>query len=214
MARYPIVYIEACESYQKQSWRNRCRILTASGPQDLSFPIVHAPALHCAEAPLELGQPAAPLGLGQSALLHRAEGRLITNIQIEYTTPWVAKTKKALQSAYDSSPFFEYYGPDIFAILDSKPSTLWELNTQIINYLCAKFQIDSKILPTSDYAPTAPEDYRELIHPKRPNNILSQLGLERPYWQVFKQKFGFVGGLSALDLLFCQGPDAPCYLHI
>ena len=39
LAKYSSVYVEACENYQKQSWRNRCRIYTENGPQDLNFPV-------------------------------------------------------------------------------------------------------------------------------------------------------------------------------
>ena len=41
-----VVYIEACENYQKQSYRNRCRFYAADGVQALSFPIVHEGGTH------------------------------------------------------------------------------------------------------------------------------------------------------------------------
>ena len=31
LAKYSSVYVEACENYQKQSYRNRCRIYAADG---------------------------------------------------------------------------------------------------------------------------------------------------------------------------------------
>ena len=201
LAKYSVVYIEACESYQKQSWRNRCRILSSNGPLDLSLPVIHA------SPPKTAGLPSS----GVPSSDHPSD-RLITNIKIEYTTPWVPKMQKAIDSAYDSSPFFEFYRDGLYSILDSKPETLWELNMQIINWLCSKIGITPEIKPTSDFAPEAEEDYRELIHPKRSNEIMKQLGLERPYWQVFGQKFGFVSGLSVLDLLFCQGPESILWL--
>ena len=42
---------------------------------------------------------------------------------------------------------------------------------------------------------------------------MRELGLERPYWQVFREKFGFVPGLSIMDLLFNEGPEAICWLR-
>jgi hypothetical protein len=56
------------------------------------------------------------------------------------------------------------------------------------------------------------EDLREIIHPKRPNAILSDLELEKPYFQVFSQKHGFLSDLSVMDLLFNEGPDSILYL--
>ena len=55
-------------------------------------------------------------------------------------------------------------------------------------------------------------DYRELIHPKRPDKILKDLNLEKPYFQVFARKYGFVPNLSIMDLLFNEGPDSISYL--
>ncbi len=55
-------------------------------------------------------------------------------------------------------------------------------------------------------------DYREILHPKRPDTVLKDLGLEKPYYQVFAQKYGFIPNLSIMDLLFNEGPDSILYL--
>ena len=54
---------------------------------------------------------------------------------------------------------------------------------------------------------------REAIHPKRPDTILSDLGIEKPYFQVFSRKYGFKSNLSAMDLLFNEGPASIDYLR-
>lgn len=185
LAKYSVVYMEACENYQKQSWRNRCRILTANGPESLNVPVVH-----------ENGTFSLP----------------IKEIRVEYTTPWVLRTERAIESAYSSSPFFIYYKDALFSILDSHPATLWELNRRIIDFFCSKIGISPDFRETTDYSP-AEEDYREVIHPKRENTVMRDLGMERPYWQVFKDKFGFVPGLSIMDLLFNEGPESLCWLR-
>ena len=56
------------------------------------------------------------------------------------------------------------------------------------------------------------EDMRESIHPKRPDTVLEDLGLARPYFQVFSTRGGFIPGLSIMDLLFNEGPDSILYL--
>ena len=56
------------------------------------------------------------------------------------------------------------------------------------------------------------EDLRDVIHPKRSNTILKDLALEKPYFQVFARKYGFVPNLSIMDLVFNEGPDAILYL--
>lgn len=179
------VMIEACENYQKQSWRNRARIMTANGPETISFPVVHSTDM------------------------------AITKVMVDYSTPWVVRTQRAISSAYESSPFFEYYKDGIFSILESRPDTLWELNMKITEFMISKFRLPVSLVPTTEFLlpdKGVPDDLRYRIHPKRPDNILSELGLERPYYQVFSSKFGFVGGLSAMDLLFNMGPESIMFL--
>ncbi|MCR5518796.1 MAG: WbqC family protein [Bacteroidales bacterium] len=202
LAKYSSVYMEACENYQKQSYRNRCRILTANGVEALNVPVVH-----------EGGTFSLP----------------IKEIKLEYSTPWVLRTERAIESAYYSSPFFIYYKDELFEILDSHPATLWELNRRLIDFFCRKIGIAPTIKETTsfiaavegscssstvseEHVPSA-ADLREVIHPKRPNTIMRDLGLERPYWQVFRDKYGFVPGLSIMDLLFNEGPESICWLR-
>lgn len=193
IAKYRDVCIEACENYQKQSWRNRCRYYAADGPQYLNFPIVH-------EGTHELP---------------------ISRIKVDYSTPWVLKTKRAIASAYDSSACFEYYKDELFSILDSHPETLFDLDMQIIKFFLRKTGIEANIRLTEEYVAPEPvegaegrygRDYREILHPKRPDTVLKDLGLEKPYFQVFARKYGFIPNLSIMDLLFNEGPDSIMYL--
>ena len=168
------VFIDGTEHYQKQSWRNRCRILTSNGPEDLRFPVVH-------------------------------DGkRAITEVLVDYKTPWVRRTEDAIDTAYYSSPFFEYYRDELFAILDSQPLTLWEMNSRITGFFCRKIGLPA---PQAVLELPAEEVERVTIHPKIASNWEG-----RPYWQVFRDKFGFVPGLSVMDLLFNEGPESICYL--
>lgn len=190
-----VVYLDACESYQKQSWRNRFRFYAADGPQDLNFPIVHKDS----------------------------HGVPVSRVRVDYSTPWVIKTERALASAYDSTPFFEHYADDIFDVLDSHPDTVLDLDLGLTRLILDKIGIKVDIRLTDSYVPvlsmTEPSDtgiygidYRELIHPKRPDTVLASLGLGREYYQVFAARHGFVPNLSILDLLFNEGPDSILFL--
>ena len=86
-----IVYIEACENYQKQSYRNRCRFYAAYGVQSLSFPIVHEGGTH--KLP-------------------------ISHIKVDYSKPWIQQHERAIVSAYGTSAYFEYDGTTYVYILD------------------------------------------------------------------------------------------------
>ncbi len=173
LAANETVYLEACESYRKQTWRNRCRILTANGPMDLRVPVVHD---------------------GE---------RLVRRVRIDWSTDWLRQCEYAIDTAYYSSPFFEYYRDELFALLDLKRETLWEMNMDIIDFFCRKIGIAPRIVPTVDFEATVEDDWRERLSPKKPSE-----SLVRPYWQVFASKFGFVPGLSVMDLLFNEGPES------
>ena len=85
-----VVYVEACENFQKQSYRNRCRFYAADGVQDLSVPVVHE------------GGRKIP----------------IDKVRIDYSRPWLMQHKRAIVSAYRKSAYFEYYQDELFVIVD------------------------------------------------------------------------------------------------
>ena len=198
-----MAFLEACENYQKQSYRNRCHFYSASGMQSLSFPVVHS---------------------------ENGYSLPIREIKVDYSTPWVRQHKMAIVSAYRTSAFFEYYQDELFAILDSQPGTLWELNLEIIRFFIRKIGIPVEIRMTEDFLKSGETvgngvweglpynagldavDLRQVIHPKRPDDILSRMGKEKPYFQVCAGKHGFITNLSIMDLLFNEGPDAVSYL--
>ena len=181
-----IIYIEACENYQKQSYRNRCHFYAADGIQSLSFPIIHEGNTH---------------------------KRPISEVKIDYSTPWVMQHKRAIVSAYRTSAYFEYYQDELFAILDSKPEKLIDLNTRLLEFFLEKTGIKAEIRMTESYGGCEDcEDLRESIHPKRPDSTLQRLKLEKPYFQVFAEKHGFIPNLSIMDLLFNEGPDSIIFL--
>ena len=62
---------------------------------------------------------------------------------------------------------------------------------------------------TESYEANYPEliDYRESINPKRETDFN-----QKPYFQVFEDRKGFIKNLSIVDLLFNQGPHSINYL--
>ena len=184
-----IIYIEAFEHYIKQTYRNRFKFYAADGVQSLSYPVVH----------------------GESA-----QNLVITDVEVDWSTPWLVRTERAIAAAYESSAYFDHYRDSLFSVLEARPRTLFEFNLSILNYFLDKTGIQAEIRFTGEYTPagsdTYGEDLRDVIHPKRPNTILEDLSLKKPYFQVFARKYGFVPNLSIMDLLFNEGPDAILYL--
>ena len=180
-----VVQLEACESYAKQSYRNRCYILSGDGVQMLQVPVVHG------------------------------ESSAIRDVRVDYSTPWVVRTQRALDTAYETAAYYEYYRDSLFPLLEARPETLWEWNLSLIGWCLEKTGIACTLEPTTDFvAPDSEaDDYRFAIHPKRPDSVLADLGLAQPYYQVFRDRLGgFTPGLSILDLLFNEGPDSILWL--
>ena len=184
-----VIYIEACEHYIKQTYRNRFKFYAADGVQSLSYPVVR--------------------GEG-------AQNLRITDVEVDWSTPWLVRTERAIAAAYESSAYFDHYRDSLFSLLEKRPRTLFEFNLSILGYFLEKTGIQADIRFTEEYTPAGSgiygEDLREAIHPKRANTILEDLSLKKPYFQVFARKYGFVPNLSILDLLFNEGPDAILYL--
>ena len=204
-----VVQLEACENYQKQSYRNRCYILAGDGVQMLQVPVQHSEG----EVPLSSTSLRDPV---RANVPERGASPLnIQNMLVDYSTPWVVRTERALDTAYETAAYYEYYRDDVFSVLDARPETLWELNLSTIRLLLEKTGIACTLSPTTTFAApgSEPDDYRNVIHPKQPDPILESLGLERPYYQVFQDRLGgFTPRLSALDLLFNEGPDSILWL--
>ena len=188
---YKVVYIEHCESYLKQSYRNRTIILTSNGQLQLSIPVVDGP---------------------------RAKG-LISDIKISYNEPWQLIHWRGISSAYNNSPFFEYYADDLAPFFHEKKwEYLIDFNSEIQNTVFKAINLNLKLINTEVYyqqgdvsEPT--DDFRYKIHPKLQRQFPDQNFHATPYTQVFREKWGFVPNLSILDLLFNEGPETINHLR-
>lgn len=175
--------LEACEHYQKRSYRNRCVLAGANGLLPLSVPLAKG----------------------------KHQQQTITAVEIAYHQPWPSEHWHSIRSAYGKAPFFEFYADEIEAVLRARPATLFALNRALLEKLMELLQIDCTIALTESYAP-APEgllDLRDAVHPKAPKRPFKAL----PYPQLFLERHGFLPNLSILDLLFCTGPQAAVLLE-
>ena len=181
--RFDHCMIEQYDSYQKQTYRNRCLIATANGVQALTVPVEH-----------------------------NNDRMLVKDLRISDHNQWRRIHWNALQSAYSESPFFEYYADDIRPFFEKRYDFLIDFNEAIRETVCKLIDIQPQTEYTSAYNSQWLEsaDYRDVIHAKHP---LPDNDFEaKPYWQVFQHKHGFLANLSILDLLFCMGPESVFYL--
>jgi hypothetical protein len=168
--------IEIHEHYQKQSYRNRCEIYGANGKLKLILP-----------------------------LERRGTRTPMNQVRLDNSQDWQKLHWRSLESAYRSSPYFEYYESHFESFYKTKYESLTTFNAAFLAKIVSLLQIDTTISYTEKYKKVYEgyEDLREIIHPKvthEKNNITFE------YMQVFDMKFGFLPNLSILDLMFNEGP--------
>ena len=110
-------------------------------------------------------------------------------------------------TAYDKTPYFEYYADDFRPFYEKRYEYLVDYNEALRELLCGLLNIEPNVALTSTYAsyPYA-EDCRALFSPKSKTQDIHFA--QKPYYQVFAQKNGFLPDLSIVDLLFNMGPES------
>ena len=185
--RAELVTIEQWESFQKQTYRNRCLIATTQGVQALTVPVEK------------------PVGNGTA---------YIKDLRISDHGNWRHLHWNALQSAYGESPFFEYYQDDIRPFFEERWTYLVDFNEAIRQKMCELIDILPDVTYSNTYIADAQTagiaDFRAAIHPKHPAQ--DDDFMPKTYYQVYQTKHGFLKNLSILDLLFNMGPESIFYL--
>jgi hypothetical protein len=178
------VFIEREENYIKQSYRNRCHILSANGRLSLSVPVL----------------------LGS---FHKTS---IRDIRIDYSKRWQKIHLGAVTSSYRSSPYYEYYFEKIRAVILRGDNYLLDLNMHSLDVVMSITGGGPKVEFTSEFVPAGKrsDDFRFTISPKERYEV-TQFRFN-PYQQVFSDRSDFIPGLSIIDLIFNTGPDARNHL--
>ena len=188
LMKFNSVEIEQCENFQKQTLRNRCFILSANGVLMLSIPVLHS---------------------GKNKVA-------VKDIRICYDDQWQRVHWAALFSAYNKSPFFEFYRDDFEKIIFSNETFLLDLNMSLLQLLLKILHAGIEISLTDtfkiDSSKPTESDFRFLSDQKK--NLSSRNEVKNPvYPQVFSYKFSFTPGLSIIDLIFNKGNESKDYLE-
>ena len=178
--------IDVHSHYAKQTYTNRCTILSTNGPQDLTIPVVKP-----------------------------KDKTPIKDIRISTHDNWQQLHWRAIQSAYNSTPFFEYFCDDYAPFYEKKWDFLLDFNLEIqqktlelLNFINIPITLSDSYIEPQNFNT---KDLREVINPKKFDVSLYN-NLSTPYYQIFDSKFGFTPNLSIIDLLFNMGSESRIYL--
>ena len=187
ISQYGMIYqadtilMETQDNYQKQTYRNRCYIYGANGKQLLNIPIVHN---------------------------KQVDKQKSKDVKIESGTNWNKQHYKSLKSAYNSSPFFEFYEYELHTLLSQNYTYLLDLNLATLEFVNDALELNIVYTKTLEYQNSHVNDFRFLAQAKGKDSCLSN-----SYTQVFDDKFGFIENLSILDLIFMEGPNSISFLE-
>lgn len=165
--------IDLGENYVKRSERNRTEIMTSGGIMQLSVQLAHA------------NRPRQPM----------------RSMKIDYSKRWQHQHRVAMESAYRSSPYYDYYAERFAKLYDREWRYLIDLNHATLEAVCA---ILKRPVPRiSESYIDATEADIDLRDKRREVTFVAE-----PYIQVFSDRLPFEPNLSIYDLIMCEGPAA------
>lgn len=133
--------IEIFDSYHKQTYRNRCHVMTANGVQHLSVPVKQVNGNHT----------------------------LTKDMLISPIEPWQQIHSRCLESAYKASPYFDHYYSYLSPIYNNHFNTLVELNDAALKAILKMLKVKKEIRYTTDYIKECDNDFRKTIVKRDPN---------------------------------------------
>ncbi len=131
--------IEVFETYRKQTYRNRCRVMTANGVESLSVPVVKVHGNHT----------------------------MTKDIIISPVEPWQHIHSRCLESAYKAAPYFDHYYDYLRPIFEGHFERLVDLNDAALQAVLRMLKVKKEIVHTTDYMHEVENDLREAFTPKK-----------------------------------------------
>lgn len=172
------VTLEFHENFPKQTYRNRANIYGANGRLSLIIPINHT------------GKRGYP------------------ETEISYREDWQKLHWKSIKTAYQSSPYFEFYEDRLKEIFGIEEKNLFKFNEKVLEIIQKILKTEKAYSLNEEYLKNPEQrNFREKFSAKQPPEFEME-----DYYQTFSEKFGFLPDLSILDLLCNKGPETLSYL--
>lgn len=134
--------------------------------------------------------------------------RVYRDIEISYAEDWQALHWKSIKTAYQSSAYFEFYEDRLQTLYEKKVPSLLQFNLRALKLILELLKEEKPLELTEHYEKSIEgKDLRSEFSAKKP----SPFG-NRPYYQTFSDKLGYLNDLSVLDLLCNLGPESSLYI--
>jgi hypothetical protein len=176
------IFFNIYEALPKMSFRNRCIIAGAGGVLHLSIPLQGGRDLKVA----------------------------LKDTRIANEGKWQLEHWRSITSAYNRSPYFEFYRDELLNFYEKKFSFLVDWNLALFEWVCRILDIRAEIhvLANTDHGSEQKMDC-DIRNLWLPRNFFRDLQISSvKYRQVFEERIGFQPNLSILDLIFCEGANA------
>lgn len=130
--KHNTIVLEKYEHFVKQTYRNRCEVLTSNGRMTLSIP-----------------------------LIKQADKEIISDKRISYAEKWQQQHWRTITSAYKNSPYFEFFEDELKPFYETKHEFLFDFNTQLLQTVLHILRIKKQIQFTTQFEKT-PNDVRDM----------------------------------------------------
>jgi len=172
---------ESYETYQKGGFRTRCQVIGSNGVIELRIPLLGG----------------------------RTQKTLVKDLKMDFKENWKQSHFRTLTACYRRSPFFEFYEAGLIKLFGRKIDWLVDWDIACLEWVLSVLKMDVSVGATSSYQPKYEGDQYLDLRNKLGSASTGLPGIKDvTYGQVFSDRFGFTRGLSILDLLFCEGPNA------
>ena len=179
LSKHQHLVLEAHENFEKQTYRNRCQLLSSQGIETLSVP------------------------------LNGANKKIKTKeITINNDQNWHLKHWRSIKTCYGKAPFFEFFADEFEAIITKRNKFLWDLNLELLTKCLQIMRLKVELTESDRFEKNISDnviDARSLVHPKKPE-LLNNFFHATDYYQSFGKNFET--NLSIIDLLMNEGPNS------
>lgn len=134
--------IEVYDTYHKQTYRNRCKVMTANGVESLSVPVIKVNGNHT----------------------------MTKDVAISHKEHWQQIHRRCLESAYKAAPYFDHYYDAIKPIFETRFEKLIDLNEAALKTILKLLKRNKDIVYSTDYLHETEDDLREAFSPKIGSN--------------------------------------------